>query len=433
MRLAVVLLVATLALAGCVRPPELPFVERLGGVSGWEFDVEPSMAPDFSKGSPTYPVLLVHQHHVPSERQKEEARRNPVVCLRADGAPMPLLPPVSVDSMDAAMAAEACMGPAADPATGRVYADPADLRGMDGLAVFMSACSGSMVRLDDATREFKVATSAHEFVVRFHDNGTFSVDGRWIEPGTSLKIGYYIARGDAQDEEYVRVVFDAPGEWLWSRVKPWGQPLDGDEDVPPRPDAGTGLVVDVPLSPASLREPIEAAIAATPGGATRLLGLRAVHDGERLTELRIRVANESDDSVTWYGAGRTQGQMRLLGAQQAGPHEVGVDVQRFLDAFDMEWTTLRAGEGEMLDARLAANASWSGPAGLPVGVDATLPAPACDETCVMIDRGMGWQRVPAPEKHDTDGATTLHVILDAREVWWHVAEEPALDPLGSAP
>lgn len=414
-------LLAAATLSGCVQAEELqerilpgrePVPER------WEASVEPSMAPDFSGTGPSYPVLLVHQHHVPSARQQEEARRNPVVCLRLDGSPLAFAP----STRDMA----ACAGPAADPPTGRAFVERESYlaQGGRGLAVMMDPCRGGAIVL--GRDGFLVQAPGHAFEVRLLENGTFRVDGRWLAPGSSLKVGYFLHAGDAQDEEYVRVVFDAPGRWLLSRMGSDGRDLDG---VPPRPDHGSGLFVDVDVAPVDLASPLRAVLDATPGAVRGVASLRAVHDGERLTELTVRVLAE-DEAILWYGAGRVEGKLRLLGARDPlARDEPQVGPEALLDLAASPWDTLRAGTAPTTDVRLDPTTSWGTVAGIPLGVDRSLAPGGCEGGCVFVRQAGAWSRVVLPERGEAMDALTLQVLSGegraANAVWWHVPAAPA--------
>lgn len=414
-----VLVAATLG--GCVQAEDLrerilpgrdPVPER------WEASVEPSMAPDFSGAGPSYPVLLIHQHHVPSARQQEEARRNPVVCLRLDGSPVAFAP----STREAMM----CAGPPADPPTGRAFVEQERYlaEGGRGLAVMMDPCRGGAVVLGrDA---FLVQAPGHAFEVRLLENGTFRVDGRWLEPGSALKIGYFLHAGDAQDEEYVRVVFDAPGRWLLARMGSDGRDLDG---VPRRPDHGSGLFVDVDVAPMDLASPLRAVLDATPGVVRGVASLRAVHDGERLTEITVRVLT-GEEAILWYGAGRVEGKLRLLGAREAiAPDEPQADPEALLDLAAIPWEALRAGSVPTADVRWEPAARWGTVAGIPLGVDRSLAPGGCEGGCVFVRQAGAWSRVLLPERGEATDALTLQVLsgegTEANAVWWHVPAPPA--------
>lgn len=414
------LLVAALALAGCAESL-LPLSAK-GETGGWSSTVEPTMAPDFTGDGETYPILLVHQHHVASKRQQEEWSQ--VVCSTTGGEALPLLG--AKEATDAA----ACARPSADAATGRLYFDAAEFRSEAPTAVvaITNACSGGLVLLRESLSGFVFHAPGHSFLVESHANRSFSVDGRWITPGTALKVGYFIDRGSERDEQSVRVVFDHPGEWLASKVAPWDPALDG--DVPPRPSEGTGLSVDVPLAPASLLEALDATLAATPGHAEGLAALRMVHDGSRLTEATIRYAT-SGGSVTWYGAGRTGDSLRMLGAETPSMGARSVPIEAFRETFDAGWATLRAGNGgSMTDVRLDPAISWSGPGGAALALDPALHPAGCRDGCVLVRAddallGSGWQMLLAPEPSEAVAALTLHVLAfpdgggEAAALWWH--------------
>lgn len=410
-----------LSLAGCLDPI-LPF-PAAGGASGWSSVVEPSMAPDFTGDGETYPILLVHQHHVLSERQREESSR--VVCQTTDGEEIELLRP--------RVEAKACAGPAVDAATGRLFLERAafDAEDPDAVLAMTRSCSGGAVLFDEARRELVVQTPAHGFLVQLHANRSFSVDDRWIEPGTALKVEYYIDRGSAKDEQYVRVVFDHPGEWLVSRVAPWDAETDG--GLPRPPEQGTGLEADVPLSAATLLDVLDATLRATPGAVERVEALRVVHDGERLTEATVRYGT-AQGTVTWYGSGRTGESLHLLGAEASPSGSPGAPLAAVQSAFDLGWAELRAGvPGALTDVRLDPAVAWRGPAGTALALDPALHPGGCAGGCVLVHgpgplEGSTWRVLLAPEQEPSEGATTLQVLAFGddggapAEVWWHAPE-----------
>lgn len=424
MRRAVILAFASLLLGGCVDAGDVARALRFEpqGPTDRSQEVEPSMAPDFSGSGPSYPVLLVHQHHVPSQRQREEAERNPVVCLALDGRPIEF---AATSERTTMMEMAACAGPPADPPTGRLYANRTTFEKDRplGVGVLMSECSGGITMLSAGDRDFEVSTREHTFLVELLPNGTFSVDGRWVRPGTALKVSYYISRGDANDEEFVRVVFDAPGQWLVSRVGEMGR--NDDPDVPPRPLQGSGLVVEVPVAPATLGAALAAVLAATPGSVSGVSGLRAVHHGERLTEFTLRVVTDRG-VVTWYGAGRIGDAMRLLGAQEPAVEESFVTAEGLLTMSELEWAALRAGvAGDITDVRLAPDVAWTTVGPVALGVPRERDTRGCDGGCVFVRGGDGWFRLLVAQRGSAAGALTLRVLADGdagpTEVWWHTA------------
>lgn len=312
------------------------------------------------------------------------------------------------------------MGSPADPPTGRLFIDKSSYLGQGGRGalVMMDMCNGGVLVFSESASAFEVQAPAHRFRVQQLPDGTFAVDGSWIAPGTALKVGYYLHHGDKRDEEYVRVVFEAPGRWPLARMGVSGADLIG---LPPRPTQGSGLVVDVPVAPAELREPLALVLDATPGRVQGITAMRAVHDGERLTELTMRVLT-SDGAFTWYGAGREGDSLRLLGAFAPAPGvEPRVAAPRVLDIAALPWDTLRAGvEGGPLDVRLDPSARWAMTGNLSLGSGDAIPLGTCDAGCVFVRQGDAWERVILPERSEAAGAATLRVFLqEDASVWWH--------------
>jgi len=397
--------------AGCLDAAGEP------GASGFTWETEGSMAPDFTGAGPSYPVLLVHFHVTMSEREREEYERNPVVCI-VGGPEVPALPALPDTEAEAP-----CMPPPWDQATGRVFMDQAGFSERTPVMIVGGGCDGSL-RLLEAGRSYEVGLPGHTFLVDAHTNGTFSVDGRHIAPGTSVKATYWIDGGDPQDEKSVRAVFDAPGRWLLSRVGEGGGLLEDDPDVPPRPDRGTGLVAEVPEGAGGLVDVLDPLLAATPGRDPRVLEARIVLGGGRLTEVLVDVSTHNA-SVRWYGAGRIDGHVRVLGAQGT-PASGGVASDALLAAFAEPLTSFAGGDEGTLDLRLARERSVAGPTG--TWIETRLQPPtACDGTCLHVLVDGAWRRATAGHEADAEDARSLAAeVLGAdgssRKHLWHVPE-----------
>lgn len=419
--LLLMVLTAAGGLAGCLDEADVH------GTGALLWETEPSMAPDFTGDGPAYPILLVHTHETESRRERREREEGPIVVCTPSGVPVPLEPAAvlgksSKPSADAAMAP--CMGPPVDEATGRLYANRSAFErdAPDGILAFPRGCDGGLLRFGgaraDAQDSYLVRLPGHDFNVTLHANGTFAVDDRWLAPGTALKVSYRVAPGDREDEKQVRAVFDAPGRWLVARV---GERVEGDLPIV-RPERGTGLEARVPIDAADAGSVLGPLLAATPGADPALLALRVVHQDGRLTEVRADVATDAG-VVSWFGAGRVQGQVRVLGAVGAVAPDgngTGVPVAEFVAAFPEPFARYAAGAGTV-DLRLARDRALASPTGtwqetIPAELGAAAALP-CDGTCLhaWVDAAVagGWRDAPLARQAPAVDARTLEVrVLD---------------------
>lgn len=398
---ALLLLLVVPVLAGCIGH------EPLLELSGMEWEVEGSMAPDFTGQGRSYPVLLVHHHATLSEEERREEERNPVVCL-VDGPPVEPLPPLTfrVPGTDGGAAdAAPCEPPRYDLATGRLQADPSAFDGRTPALLAIGGCGSSGFLLDPgATYELRLP--GHTFVIEVRLDGTFAVDGRALTSGEAHKATYWLDRGNDDHEKSVRAVFDFPGRWLVSRVG-LEHPLHED----PRPERGTGLAALVPEDAADLEGVLGPLIEATPGKEARLLQARIVVDQGRLTEVRAIVTSE-DATVAWFSTSRAHGQVEMLGAEES-PEAGGVTIDRLLAAFPQALAALGAGHEGTLDLRLARNVSLASPTGTWFEQQVAPPVPC--ERCLHVFLEGAWQRAWAAQETDAEDARTLQAEVTGND------------------
>lgn len=289
------------------------------GASQWTWEQSDSMLPDFEGEGEVFPVLVVHAHAEWSKRQQEEFEKNPWVCFIAGV-------PVAAGSNDAP-----CAPPPADPATGRIFVDPAEFQSWDGdaVAVVGKGCGGAIVPVGEEGMRFE--TLGHAFQIDWTGQH-FVVEGRELHKGEVLKATYWVDSGDEMDQRFVRVSFDFPGYWLEANV---GMPRHTYEERPV-PERGSFvderlLELEMGAYVSTLGQAIEPLASVMRGGDLLLADASiAVADG-RITELVVGLQTDVE-SIRWYMASREDDRLRVLGNNSVsmGP---GVPWERAVEHF----------------------------------------------------------------------------------------------------
>jgi hypothetical protein len=383
-------------LAGCVEGL-LPG-EYVPGASQWQWSTETSMYPDFTDDGPVYPVLLVHSHTTLSQQEKEYYEQNPVVCLMLDDDM-----PVSVVAPGAAADAVACMPPAHDAATGRLFVDNQtfDDWGLEALLI-RPGCGSLLTPLTAAEPGFRLPTPEHDFRITW-DDGVFRVDDRILRPGEALKITYWIDYGDAAEQKMVRVVLDYPGGWLRTLVAPAGsdEPL-----LPQPPGTASGLQVLLPHDILDLPSILDHLGEAAPAPPTHIEAVRVAYGPEGLRDVQATLGRDVG-TVTWYLASREGDNLRLLGNYSSRP-TTGALVDALAGAFPAALSSY----GETQDA-VSVSVQWTpqwAVAASPLLGAPGLPCQDCLYAWGASPAGdAGWQSDPLAQRIDAASALSLHV------------------------